>query len=232
MDIENFPTNEVAKQMLSYVTEGWYDRSYVGKWLYQVMGMTMEQVKQRYEELPDQLFVEKATWGLCYHEQKYGIPVRKNLNYEKRRQLLLQRGMKRVPMTPYNMEQYLKRLLGIDAEVSDIHDPGSLGYVLDHPNRFKVVVWNHNTNIDLDYSKIEKTIRKVNQSHTVFTLEHRQNFESSIEIYTGAVVSEWVGYEIRPRQINRDMEAVAETVVSAAIDMMIFEEIKPEGSKV
>ena len=166
MNLENFPTNEIAKQMLSYVTEGWYDRSYIGKWMYQVMGMSMEQVQKLYEELPLQMFVKTATWGLCYHEQKYGQPIRWNLGYEERRRLLFQQGM------------------------------------------------------------VEKSIRQVNQSHTVFTVEHRQNFECSIGMYSGALVSEWVGYEIRPRQINRDMEGTARTVTSATMDMMIFEEIR------
>lgn len=226
MNLENFPTNEIAKQMLSYVTEGWYDRSYVGKWMYQVMGMSMEQVQKLYEELPLQMFVKTATWGLCYHEQKYGQPIRWNLGYEERRRLLFQWGMKRAPMTPYNIEQYLKRQLGFETEVSDVHDPGSLGYAPDHPNRFRVVVWNHNINTDLDYGMVEKSIRQVNQSHTVFTVEHRQNFECSIGMYSGALVSEWVGYEIRPRQINRDMEGTARTVISVTMDMMIFEEIR------
>lgn len=32
-DLENFPTSESAKRQLSYVTEGFYEKSYVGKWL-------------------------------------------------------------------------------------------------------------------------------------------------------------------------------------------------------
>lgn len=30
-DLEQFPTSESAKRMLSYVTPGFYDNSYVGK---------------------------------------------------------------------------------------------------------------------------------------------------------------------------------------------------------
>ena len=37
-DLEAFPTSESAVRMLSYVSQGFYDNSYVGKWLYQVMG--------------------------------------------------------------------------------------------------------------------------------------------------------------------------------------------------
>lgn len=33
VDLEHFPTNEVAQRLLTYVTRGWYDKSYVGKWI-------------------------------------------------------------------------------------------------------------------------------------------------------------------------------------------------------
>lgn len=88
MDLEHFPRSESAKRMLSYVTKGWYDRSYIGKWLYEVMGIELDDSRRLIEELPDQLFVETATWGLAYHEIKWGLPVREALPYEERRRLI------------------------------------------------------------------------------------------------------------------------------------------------
>ena len=41
MDLENFPTRETAKDMLSMISPI-YDRSYVGKWIFQVMAASME----------------------------------------------------------------------------------------------------------------------------------------------------------------------------------------------
>lgn len=40
IDLENFPTSETAKEMMGSVTKGWYDKAYVGKWLYQVMAVS------------------------------------------------------------------------------------------------------------------------------------------------------------------------------------------------
>ena len=45
-DLEQFPTSESAKRMLSYVTPGFYDNSYVGKWLYQVMGLEYDDARK------------------------------------------------------------------------------------------------------------------------------------------------------------------------------------------
>ena len=62
--------------MLSYVTPGFYDNSYVGKWLYQVMGLEYDDARKLAEELQYQMFPETATWGLMYHEIKWGLPVK------------------------------------------------------------------------------------------------------------------------------------------------------------
>ena len=37
--LKNFPANESAIKMMRYLTEGFYDRSYVGEWLFQVMSI-------------------------------------------------------------------------------------------------------------------------------------------------------------------------------------------------
>lgn len=229
IDLANFPTSESAKEMLESVTKGWYERAYVGKWLYQVMGLSMDQVKRIYEELPDQLFVETATWGLAYHEQKYGLSIKESLSYEERRRAILQRMKSRVPMTPYHMEQLLRRQLNVEAEISDIYDPGSLGYVPEHPNVFQVIIWNRDQNAELDYGAVERQIRQVNQSHTVFSVNHRQIFNRQLEVYAGAVTTEFVDYEIKPRPINRDVECIAKAGTAALIDLLIIEEVKTGG---
>lgn len=67
-ELELFPTSESALKMLSYVTPGFYDKSYVGKWMFQVMGLEYDKALKLAEELPEQFFPETATWGLCWHE--------------------------------------------------------------------------------------------------------------------------------------------------------------------
>lgn len=88
IDLERFPWSDSANRMLTYVTKGWYDKSYVGKWIYEVMGRELDLATMHIEELPYQMFIDTATWGLKYHEIKYGLPVREDLSYEERRRLL------------------------------------------------------------------------------------------------------------------------------------------------
>ena len=136
-ELELFPTSESALKMLSYVTPGFYDKSYVGKWMFQVMGLEYDKALKLAEELPEQFFPETATWGLCWHEIKWGLPVQENLSYQERRQAIYEKRDYHSPMTPYIMERYLENATGFTVHIADCHDAGPLKYKPPHPNVFK-----------------------------------------------------------------------------------------------
>ena len=167
-DIENFPSNETAKEMLHMVSEEFYEKSYVGKWLFQVMGIEWHEIKEKLEELPDQFFMETATWGLKWHEIKWQLPIREYLPNEERRMLLLQKRDYRAPMTPYKMEQMIGDSLGRTIHISDIHDAGEDGYIPEHPNIFRVVIEAGEDPVDL--VKVFSRIKDIKQSHTTYTV--------------------------------------------------------------
>lgn len=167
-DIEKFPTSESAKNMLHSISEDFYEKSYVMKWLLQVMGLEWDEAKRIIiEELPQQLFIETATWGLMFHEQKWQLPVKENLSYEERRRLIYQRRDFKAPMTPYKMEIYLKNVTGFDVHVLDCHDSGEYDFTPKHPNIFKVIFVGDGT---LDAKSVRKLLNKIKQSHTVYTI--------------------------------------------------------------
>ena len=71
-DLEKFPESCVSKRMISRVSPI-YERSYVAKWLYEVMGREVDDAEIRFSELREQANPETATWALRYWEQRYGI---------------------------------------------------------------------------------------------------------------------------------------------------------------
>lgn len=175
IDLESFPTSPQAKRMLDTITGGFYDKSYVGKWLFQVMGLEFDELARIVDELPDQLMPETATWGLMWHEIKWQLPVRENLSYEERRRLIYMKRDFKAPMTPVLMEDYLaKAFLDFEVTVADIHDPGVFGWHAPHPNVFKVFMTSHST---LDVKAAMALICKLKQSHTTFTLNDRRNVD-------------------------------------------------------
>ena len=89
-DINNFPTKESAKRMLSRITRI-YDKSYVGKWIFEVMGAEIDLMWDRIEELKLQASPGSATWGIQYWEQRYGIPPDPSLTLEERRKRIIER---------------------------------------------------------------------------------------------------------------------------------------------
>ncbi len=167
VDLENFPTSESAKKMLSYVSDGFYDESYVGKWIFQVMGIEYDKALEIVTDLPAQFFPETATWGLMYHEIKWGLPVRLNLSYEERRRFIYQKRDNRAPVTPYRMEKHLENMLGLEVYVNDINDRGRYGADFSDPNMFQVTVIG---NSGIDLARIRAIIDSLKQSHTVYTL--------------------------------------------------------------
>ena len=176
MDLEKFPDCETAKRMMGMVTRGFYDRSYIGKWLYQVMGMEMEEAKEFVESLIWQVFVETedglagllaetreehaetATWGLRYHEEKYGFPARADPDYKGRGKLIYKKRNGRLPMTPYRMEIILSDLTGREIHIDD---SGAV-------NQFEVQISSGST----DYSTLGviETLMAIKQSHVVFSI--------------------------------------------------------------
>ena len=181
-DLENFPTSKNAKKMLSYVTENFYDTSYVGKWIYQVMGLEFDDIWELFEEdLAKQLFVETATWGLYLHEIKWSLPIRENLSVEERRKLIYEKRDYHAPMTPWKMEQFLYDVIGMEVHVADVHDASRFNFVPEHPNIFKVFFVGDET---LDVKKAKFLINKLKQSHTAYTINDRREVvidESDLE---------------------------------------------------
>ncbi len=167
-DIENFPISRTALDMLHSMPEDFYKDSYVMKWLLQVTGTEWDSIKDIIEGLPLQFFPETATWGLIYHEQKWQLPVKYNLGYEERRKLIYQRRDFKAPMTPYKMELYIEKILGIETHITDCHDPGERRFMPGHPNIFKATFVTENT---LDVAAVSAVLNKLKQSHTVYTLE-------------------------------------------------------------
>ena len=167
-DIEHFPVSPSAKKMMSYIPENIYYRSYVGKWMFEVMGQQMDIGKDIVDTLADQFFVDTATWGLIWHEEMFGLPMRPwDTDYEARRRRIRAKRDEKIPMSPWHMEEIIKDITGYDAHVYEINEENEDGYVPTHPNRFRVMIEGEEL---LNLSTVIDKIRKVKQSHTRFEL--------------------------------------------------------------
>lgn len=189
MNLEHFPENETAQRMLGSVSNGFYDDSYVGKWLFQVMGTEMEDARRLVEELPYQAFPETATWGLCYHEMKWGLPVRKDLSYEERGRYICQKRDTRVPMNPFTMERIIKSVSGYDVFVDDSR----------RVNEFIIILRNTDSDAELlvrNLKEIEEKINQVKQSHVAYRLCLTN--QKQVQVYTGICRHDTIRVRYKP----------------------------------
>ena len=157
-DLEHFPTTETAKRMMSRISPI-YDRSYVGKWLFEVMGLEMEEARILVESLRDQCFIERCTWGMRYWEQRYGITPDETKPLEERRQAVIQKRGKAQAMTPATLEQILEALTQREVAVSE-----------DNSNyRFTVSIGEGTSRVD--YEAVIKKVNTVKPSHLEYSIE-------------------------------------------------------------
>lgn len=172
MDLEKFPSNKFAQQMMQTITgNGFYDRSYIGKWIFQVMGQEIEAAKKYIEELPEQVFPKSVTWGIGYQEMKYGIPENTGMTLEERRkQLMIQKILS--PMNPAFLERQIGLIIGHErVEVIENNPEYS----------FRVEILESDTTA-ASYPEVRKFVRKVKPSHLALLIVGRYWTEFPVDI--------------------------------------------------
>lgn len=170
IDLEKFPTSVAAKRMISRVSPI-YDKSYIGKWLFEVMGLELEEARILVESLRDQCFIEHCTWGMRYWEQRYGITPDETKPLEERRQAVIQKRSKAQAMTPATLEQILealtKREVAVSEDNSNYHFTVSIGEGTSH----------------VDYEAVIKKVNTVKPSHLEYSIELAR--KGTLNLYMG-----------------------------------------------
>jgi hypothetical protein len=163
-DIENFPTNETAKDMLSMVSPI-YNDAYVGKWIYQIMGLAMQLASDTAKGTLEEGFPQTATYSLPWWEDMYGLPVNPDLPIdERRRRIVLRRTTKR-PMNPAMIEKIVREASGRDCHLEENTDV------------FTYEIWIFHGESEVVYDVVRDEVDKVRQEKNVIIV-----FETPIGI--------------------------------------------------
>ena len=177
MNLENFPESASAVRMLGMVDSGWYDRSYVGKWLFQVMGVEMDRVKEKFDELRRQAFAESATWGLAYWEKKYGLPDGGALTDGERRRRVKERQQMKYSMNPERLRQIAELVCGKEVEISE---PA--------PYAFRLTVVIQGSDGNFREGELREKIRQIKPAHLACEIATERPITG--HIYMGAVMQQ------------------------------------------
>lgn len=204
-DIEHFPTSPTALRMMSRISPI-YDRAYVGKWIFQVMGLDMDEVRLRFGELSEQAFPETATWGLAYWELRYGIEGAEGKDIELRRQEVLSHRGARAPLNPKKVEAILSALTGREVIVTEDVAPYTFSVeVMDGDSAF-------------DYAAVIRRIKRLKPSHQAFTFT--LTFPSPM-IRTAAFTEARLTVEVWPDIVKAVELAPARVNVGAALGQRV-----------
>lgn len=174
-DIEHFPTSPTALRMLSRISPI-YDRSYVGKWIFQVMGADMDDVRLRFEELRLQAFPETATWSIPYWEQRYGITPTPGQTMEERRRAVVLKRNSRDPMNPAKIEHIIQTLTGMAAKVTEDVAPYTASMEISDDGSGAV-----------HFGDVLRSIRRIKPSHIAIAVTI--NSTAELILYSGCTVA-------------------------------------------
>ena len=151
-----------GKKMLNMVTEGFYDSSRLGLWLFEVMGREYDLAQEWIDSLRTEAYPQTSNWSIGWWEELFDIPADDSLGIEVRRGQILAKKLYRAPMNPERLEVILSALTGADVVVTENVAP------------FTFLVEVEGTVVGLyDAPRVYSMIRTLKPSHMAFILENR-----------------------------------------------------------
>lgn len=158
-DLENIITSPEAEMFLQMVTKGFYNSSFMGLWMYEVIGREWDEMRAWAEGLKDEIHPRTCTWSMPIWEWVYGIPEDSVLPLEYRRQKILAKIAGTTMINPELIRRGIATLTGQDLGNIEVRDFAA-------PYSFQVRI----TASLREYpaSEILRWVREVKPSHLAF----------------------------------------------------------------
>lgn len=112
-------TNETAQKIIDYVSPSYGD-SYVGLWLFQSIGVVLEEIYKIAEQLKYETNPATADLLLDYWEREYGLGTDTSLTKEQRRAKIIAKTQTRGPASPARMSSVISAALGgVEVDITE-----------------------------------------------------------------------------------------------------------------
>ena len=175
---EKILTSDSARQMYNNVSPI-YGNSYVGLWMFQVIGLELDRMMGYFEDIPNQLNPATATWLLPAWEERYGITPGTDWTIERRRDAVINKRKFNAPITPTKLGEMLSALAGVLVEV--IENTGK--------NKFSVYV---RDNIPVEkFAGAKEVTDEAKPAHLIYDIEiaARNNVEINNYMALGVAIN-------------------------------------------
>lgn len=159
--------SEAAKRIIDYVSDV-YGESYVGLWLFQVIGTAIDEVNLIVMGLYDEIFSETAEKLLPYWEKEYGIISDDTLTLEERRANIKAKMQMMAPINPAKLENILSDTVGKKVMITEVS--GSNKIIID------VIGY-----VD-DLTGMKEIIERLKPAHVIYEINTSDVIEKQFEI--------------------------------------------------
>lgn len=119
-----------AGAFLRSVTNDFYGNSYIGLWIYEVIGQEWDELREWSEGMRTEIHPQICTWSIGVWEWVYGFPPDETLTLEERRRRVLSRVFSAKPINPEVLRRGISATAGAEAEVKDFVSPYTFGVTL------------------------------------------------------------------------------------------------------
>lgn len=160
-----------AEAFLRSVTKGFYNQSFIGLWIYEVIGREWDELREWSEGMRTEIHPQTCTWSIGIWEWVYGFPPDETLTLEERRRRVLSRVFSAKPINPEVLRRGISATAGAEAEVKDFVSPYTFGVTLRITNNpiplERILRYIYETkpahlsvaSVEVVFPKIESTIR-------------------------------------------------------------------------
>lgn len=115
-------TSETAREIIDWVSQ-LYGDSYVGLWVFQVLGLVLGEVRAMTEQLRKEVQPVTAEQLLDLWEESYGLTPDPTMSIRQRQARLAMRRLSRGAASPARLEQATQAATGYRAVVTENTDP-------------------------------------------------------------------------------------------------------------
>lgn len=154
-DIGSIVHSPSAETFLRMVTKGFYDNSYTGLWMYEVIGREWDEMRQWAEGLKNEIHPQTCTWSIGIWEWVYGFERDETLSLESRRQRILAKVISTRPINPEAIRHGVAKITGCDVDIKDFAGP----------YRFSLTIHMPEEGETLPYKSVREYIRTVKPAH-------------------------------------------------------------------
>lgn len=187
--INQIITSPEAERILDFVSPI-YGNSYVGLWLFEVIGRELDDMYHWSVGFEDQTVPDRATWSLPYWEEEYGVISDPNDTIEARRAAVIQKMMYRGPMNPKKLASIVAVSAGVDTDIEE--NTGK--------NRFSVVLRdlpiNRMDGAVKSVAAARRTVDNAKPAHLIYDLRIEKQIEVEHPVKVAFAMSENKRYNI------------------------------------